>query len=301
MENLALSREIPKPTIRDWLLLFLVTAPILGPYSLLGMALVLISYPLMRQLDLYQEYFEDVVQRDEKQSLQELVDEVKTMKVEQVQDALEILSYRQIMQGQDLDLKLNLISMLGFNPNKDNVRIIKAALYDEDETIRVLAGTALQKMDDFFVMEILECQDKLEKKESTRDQEVEIRFKLARLYRDYLFSGLVPGDSYKLYLEKMVQAYALLFQKARTPREPMLEATEALLQLRETEMAGTFLNLLDMPETDDLRHFLAKTRFHFQKREFEEVGVLLSLLDPTVRDQNQKVKDSVYWWMQEQD
>ena len=91
----------------------------------------------------------------------------------------EIVSYEDTIKFGSEEEKIRLIGLLVFKPNKENVNIIKIALNDEIEIVRILASNTLQKMESIFEEKI-----KIEIKEENWKS-------VSLLYKGYIKSGLI--------------------------------------------------------------------------------------------------------------
>lgn len=100
--------------------------------------------------------------------------------------------------------------MLSFNPTKENVSLIKSALEDNIEMVRIPKHLRhSKKMDAMFVSKILELKEV---------QETDERFYLtaAQIYDDYIYSGLIAKENEDFYISKMLDYYKNGFESAKS-------------------------------------------------------------------------------------
>ena len=182
--------------------LFLISLLTLGIYGTVGTILCYISYYFLKLTSKKHE------KKEKNQEENPLVD-IRKVKVKSLNDTLMILNYRQILKGNDAKLKINLISLLLLNPGRENVNLVKEALNDDNEMVRILAANTLQRMEDYYVENISNLEKEL-KKHTNSKIKGKIYFELAKFIDEYIYSTLVPDDIVDFYKEKMF----LCFEKA---------------------------------------------------------------------------------------
>jgi hypothetical protein len=186
------------------------------------------------------------------------------MKMESLGDALEILSYQQIIRGSNFAIKLNLMSLLSFNPGRESVSLMRIALDDADETIRIVAGTTLQKMEDYYLTRILEQEGLNPLKRSDLE--------LGARYRDYLLSSLVPENDRPLYLKPMTEAYDRAFLESGKKPRILKEILEAGLDLNEPILSLKALKKWETEGHNLTEIAFLRARYHYLAKEYSKIS-----------------------------
>ena len=275
---------------------------------------------------------------------EDLMEEVSSLKKQKKKDshqirvkpmdqAIDILSYQQIIRGNNLDLKLKLMSLLALNPSEQSVRLLRQALDDSDETIRVLAGTCLEKLDDHFMTNVMKIQKQTEGEEDqpsqlagtfalTREKAIppseaaeqfhqvikagelkEIpsksrftKMELARGYRDYLCSGLVPEQSRAYFQDMMITSCFEALEENTTDKTVLKEVSSFAMEFRQLSLLRLSLDLYLKAGGEESDIIWEEARYLYEQHEFE--GVKKVLQNPIEMEQQLDIKEmrALHWW-----
>lgn len=192
--------------------------------------------------------------------------------------------------GQRQD-KINLIGLLSYTPNRHNVALIAKALKDSDETVRILASTAIQKMDDFFHSQI----SFLQKKIDSKDEQSIVYFELAKIYDDYIYSGLVPKESIDGYNTKMLHYYSLAFEKSMSDNQIIYNYLRALIRCGKILEAKDVLNKYIKLGASEESYKFWQAEIEFLEKNYKKSFEILNTLDNS-NIKNERLFKSCYWW-----
>jgi len=122
-------------------------------------------------------------------------------------DINKIRSYKQILYYGKVREKIELIGMVIYNPSADFVNLVRIALNDENETVRILSSTSLQKMESYYEEKINELKQKF--KESTNIKSTNFYFrKLIYTYSNFIDSTLIDASLKDVYIDKMFDEFS---------------------------------------------------------------------------------------------
>jgi hypothetical protein len=260
-------------------------------------------------------------------------DEKRKIRFKPLGEAFEILSYQQIIRGKDLDLKLKLMSLLALNPSEQSVSLLRLALDDSDETIRVLAGTCLEKLDDHFMTSVMKIGSKTDdEKVSSRDGligaylETEDRkippgqaaghfkkfmqqrldsftpsrdktsLELAKAYRDYLRSGLVPEQSRKHFRELLICHCFEGLEQNPSNTELFREVSAMAMEFKELSLLRLSLDLYLQANGDPAEIIWEEARYLYEQQEYK--GVKKVLKQELKNESNLGIREirALNWW-----
>ncbi len=268
-----------------WIYLLLISVLILGIFGIFGTLFSFFIYKTQKERKLASNLFKVEVEPDE-----DIV--INKFEIKPIEDRLNLLNYRQILKGEDVQLKINLISMLSFNPIRENVLLIKEALFDKNEMIRILASNSLQKMDDYYVNEITKLENKLKKDKSAKNY-----FELAKIYDEYIYSTLLPEDIVDFYTEKMLNYFEKAYNFSNKDKEISEKYIRACIRFnrlkKAEELIETHLKLY--PESISVRFW--KFDLLLKKGKFIEIKNMIREIDPDDVKKIPKLYKSYRWWI----
>ena len=134
--------------------------------------------------------------------LTEVLEKEKNVKF----DINRVKSYKQILYYGTVREKIELIGMVVYNPSSEFVDLIRIALEDEDETVRILSSTSLQKMESYYEDKIKEFQNKFQTFTQIRKKNLFFR-KLIFTYDKYIDSTLIDYYLKDIYIDKMFNEF----------------------------------------------------------------------------------------------
>jgi len=244
--------------------------------------------------------YENITKRSDREL--EILDSLKRFehyKSDTLDDRLDIVSYKEILEYGEREAKINLIGLLSFAPNKDHVELIRYALNDKDETVKILASTAMQKMDDFFSLKIATITKQIE---SSKEDRGGLYLELARANDDYLYSGLVPNESRVYYEERMFGAYKKAYEANPKKMEIFYAYLRALVRCERVEEADRLINSLGSISSSDEGLLFWMAELAYLRGDFDEVALTLKKTKPILGGQDtgsmqqKRLYKSRAWW-----
>jgi len=247
----------------------------------------------MPKYKLSNQYIDHILKKvDVKFEIEEELDRFKNVKVDRIIDRIDILSYKEILKGDDMSIKINLIGILTFNPTKEHIILLRMAQNDPIETVRILASTSLQRVDDFFVNKILT----LSKEISDGKGDLSLLYlQIASVYDDYIYSGLIAKDSIEFYIKIMISNYKKAFELDEENIEAHKKYIRALIRFKRLDEAIDMIleYLKTMPNDKFMLLWLADA--YFQKREFSKVKNIIENIEPN-QINGDTLRKSIVWW-----
>ncbi len=207
--------------------------------------------------------------------------DIKRLNIASVEDKLNILNYRQIIRGYDVKLKKNLISILSQNPSKENISLIRDALNDENEMVRILASTSIQKIDDYFISNIVELQKSVETDKNKLDiyKLSDIYFQIGQFYDEYIFSELVSSDIKPLYMDRMEYYYDLSYGLSGFKDEYLEKYIRACIRNKKIDKARRLIDYHLQLYPSSISVIFWKCDFYLQAGRYREIQSLLKNID----------------------
>lgn len=272
-----------------FLRLFVIGTLTTGPWGFFGAVFAWILTAFVPKKEISKEYTERILKkRGEDKDIALTLQKLSYKKTERLSDRLDILSYKEILASADEFQKINLIGMLSFNPTKENVSLIKSALDDNIEMVRILASTSLQKMDAMFVSKILEL------KEVDGDGE---RFYLtvAQIYDDYVYSGLIAKENESFYISKMLEYYKKGYESAKSD-EAAKKYIRALIRFGKIDEASSICKGFGEQKQNETAIKFWMAEICFKQKDFDGVKNILASVN------HEKIgfepyKKSIGWWV----
>lgn len=269
--------------------LFVIGTLTTGPWGFFGAIFAWILTVFVPKKNISKEYADKILRkRDEGKDIALTLQKLSYKKTERLADRLDILSYKEILASADEFQKINLIGMLSFNPTKENVSLIKSALEDNIEMVRILASTSLQKMDAMFVSKILELKEV---------QGTDERFYLtaAQIYDDYIYSGLIAKENEDFYISKMLDYYKNGFESAKSD-EAAKKYVRALIRFDKIDEAADVCSGFGEQKQNETAIKFWMAEICFKQKDFDGVKNILASVN------HEKIgfepyKKSIGWWV----
>jgi hypothetical protein len=281
-----------------WVVLFVSSIILLGFFGLFGFLLSYITFLLLPKDRLSNKYTDIVLKKaDVRFEIEEELDRFKNVKVDRVIDRIDILSYKEVIKGSDINVKINLIGILTFNPTKEHVILLRLAQLDPNETVRILASTSLQRMDDFFVNKILELSKSISE-EKKPNRLSKLYLEIAIVYDDYIYSGLIAKDSVDFYINTMLIDYKKAFELDPSNIEIQKKYIRASIRFKNLDYAIKLIEEYLQKHSNDKFMLLWLGDVYFQKRNFSKVKEIISSLNPKDMN-NETIRKSLVWWNEE--
>lgn len=196
---------------------------------------------------------------------------------------LDMLNYQEILiNGSDFE-KVNLISMLSFHPTARSVKLIQSALGDKNDGIRVIAATALQKMDHEYVTKIVKLQKELPGMELVLASTIDL----------YWRSGLMDETQEKRYLANALSMYE---KSEALDRNSRIARIRLAIDWKAQELAESLVDQELSLRIHDADFLLLKAECQYKRREFEEVRETLAKIDLGKLRTDRRIYDVYSWW-----
>lgn len=276
-----------------------VSTLFMGPFGFFGTLFAAVLAIVGSKKNVSAAYIDKILKkRDEKRDPAVLLAKLNYKKTERVADKLDILSYKELLATGDEFAKINLIGMLSFNPSKENVSIVRGALNDTEETVRILAATSLQKMDAAFVSKILELKELESGAEGFGAEEAQSYFgALGEVYDDYLYSGLIAKENERFYIASMLSCYKKAFEAKGVDRD-MRRYIRALIRFNRLDEAQRLCEeYADKNGVDEAMRFWMG-EIAYKKRDIEGLKTIFGGIDKNNLS-FEPYKKSYGWWMDE--
>lgn len=154
-----------------------------------------------------------------------------------VREQLDIQSFREILQGNNTELKRSVIEKLSQKDTCDDIQLLIRTLKDSDPEVRFYASAALKKIEENFEIRILAIKEKLK----AAPYSTEHNLALGKEYLKLCRSGLIEKNTRLFYLHKAWSAIENTLG-AINPLEVLLEAGKIKIELGEYEAGIAYLN-----------------------------------------------------------
>lgn len=279
-----------------WLISGVVFAIIMGPFGIAG---ILLSFLLSRFTEEDREQGLVHVDLDMPElSLDVQISKIKHHEKRTLEQQMDIVSYSRVMSSDDTQLKINLISILSAHVNKHHVDLLKEAVFDKNESVRILASTALQKLEDDLIQSIIDQKRLIDDKAAVRDIQAveELYFSLADTYDLYLSSGLVEVDSRDFFILRMLDCYIKVIEVNPHNKRSYEQLIDTYIIQRKTVEAKAYLEEYKKFWDEPIICKFWQAKIHFIDRDFEAVkGIMADIPKDSVREHKQ-FRSSMTWW-----
>ena len=194
------------------------------------------------------------------------------------------------MRAGSIEEKISLIGLLVFRPNKENVSFIRKAAEDDNDSVRVLANTALQKMEDLHINRIKNIEkdpDKLPK---------EKYYELIVAYDEYIFSGLIIEELKPKYINKVFT----LFEEADIHNTDDIRLIKTYIRYcvrndRLNKAERTINEYFDKINNKN-ELYVWQLEIAYKKGKYEEMKKILRQIDEKKLKHREKALKMYYFW-----
>lgn len=181
----------------NWLLILILFTLF---FQKIGFITIIISYIIFL---LFKEFSQKdsvnlFINNDTEGSILQKVEQYEFDIKEDIFDISKINSYQDILYSGTENEKIDLIGMVAFNPTKEFISLIRIALNDENEIVRILASNSLQKFENYFEEKI-----ELERKLFNENKNKKHILNLINIYDKYVSSTLLDEFLHKKYIDKI--------------------------------------------------------------------------------------------------
>lgn len=211
----------------------------------------------------------------------------------------DILRYEEILERGSMQDRMNLLSLLSREPNQRHVQLVKAAVFNEEESIRVLASKALQNMDEFFILQIEKWEkqlDELEKQNALDIEKLEVHIELARVFDDYLHSGLVASESREDLVEKLIKAHRQIYNDSGQNLSLSIAYLRCCVRYEFLEEGMELSSKLMNMYGNDIRILLWRAEILYLQRNFDELKKTIELAQESKEEIPARLQSMIDWW-----
>jgi len=146
---------------------------------------------------------------------------------------LDVESYSDILNGDNLELKRSVISKLSEDDKKEDIQLLQLTLKDPDPEIRFYASSGLKKIEENFQKEFLALKEEI----SYHPDSLSHNLMLGKEYFRFARSGLSDKTSERYYYEQAKDCLEKAYLIDKQNIDTALEYGKALIQLGEHEQA----------------------------------------------------------------
>lgn len=203
-------------------------------------------------------------------------------------DVTKLKSYKQILYYGTEKEKINLIGMVIYNPSSEFVELIRIALKDENETVRILASTSLQKMEDFYEDKIKGFENSL-KNEPTK---AHIIRDIVSTYHNYIESTLIDSSLKNIYIEKML---IRLQQVDLNSEESLKLYLKICVKYNKLHVVENVINELIKEKKLSNEYKFLIIEYYFKKLEFNRIYEILQTIDYSSLKDEKEIEAYEYW------
>ncbi len=281
-----------------WITSFVIFTLLLGYVGALGVVGAYIASRLYAKKELENSYSDYLFkQRSMELETVDELDRAQNTKDETSEELMDIISYKEILASEDEELKISLIGILVSNPSRENIALLKFAMSDANETIRIMASNSIQSIDDKYTLQMGKLLKEAKTARETHELEslYYIYLDLAKLYDEYFYSGLPSEEMRDFYLQKMFEFYEAADYLKPHHRWHIGGYVRALIKYDALEVAKSIIKW--MKETEGVSEELKvwEMEISFKERNFKELKEKLQ--DIELRDiKNGRLKKALEWW-----
>jgi hypothetical protein len=275
--------------MKKWLILLLVFGILFQVIGFLSVIFSFIIYQFLGRFGTKNHSIELFKKMDAQGDIFNKLDEVESDISQEIFDIQKIDSYKDILYFGTENDKIDLIGMVVFNPTKEFISLIKIALNDKNETVRILASNSLQKFENFFEDKIHSLKKDLKSKNDNK-----IYLELIKVYDRYIESTLLDSFLHSKYINEIFE----LFKKIKNIKEDEL-IYKSYLKLsikynKFNDLEDKLIYLIkDYPTCDNLFMII---EYYYKKSDFENIYKYLELINPK-NIKSTKQKNSYDFWI----
>lgn len=258
----------------------------LGPFATLGSMIMILILPKKSLVEEYSRFIsaEAVFSPSERMEYGLLQNQFETEE--------DITPYIDIMEGGDSVTKRNTINKVVQHPGPNSRMILNIGLEDPDHDIRFYAASALILLNDSFIKEFLELQNKINK--SPDDPHAYLD--LAMAYDRYCSWSLPEEEDLPNYIAKMRQAYEKVLQLFPENINAIIGLVRILLRNGELTKARSLVEkgLSHYPKSSNI--LLLYLRILYRKREFTQLRNLVNQFSIRFSNVAMEIQEAISYW-----
>ncbi len=217
------------------------------------------------------------------------IDQYEVEMNQEVFDINKLDSYKDILYNGQENEKIDLIGMVIFNPTKEFISLIRIALNDENETVRILASNSLQKFENFF-------DDTIEKliKEYKKTNDEKYLIDLIKTYDNYINSTLLDSFLHKKYINKI---FTLFNEIKNIESKKILYSLYLKLAVKynhDKDLETKLINFVQYNPSNENLFMICE--YFFKQSNIKEIYKYLKKINPKTL-KSQKFKNIYQFWM----
>lgn len=220
--------------------------------------------------------------------LTEVLEKEKNIKF----DINRVKSYKQILYYGTVREKIELIGMVVYNPSSEFVDLIRIALDDDDETVRILSSTSLQKMESYYEDKIKEFRKDYEISTIPRKKNLYFR-KLILTYDNYIDSTLIESYLKDIYINRMFKEFETI---SDIKKNKLILYVYIKMSVKYNKLEGIediILELIDKRDCTSDKFLLIE--FYYKQSNFTKLYEVLNSINID-KIKNIKQIDSYEYW-----
>lgn len=255
----------------SWIILFIIFGLFFQTIGLITITFSFIIFLIFKGF-LTKDSINLFIEKSTEGNLFQKIDKYEVDMNQEIFDIDKIDSYKDILYSGSENEKIDLIGMVVFNPTKEFISLIRIALNDENETVRILASNSLQKFENFFEEKIELLTKKFQ--ESNDDKYL---INLIKTYEKYIESTLLDDFLHKKYIDEIFS----LFKKIDN-LESKKEVYNLYLKLSikykcTNELETKLINFVQNNNTNENIFMICE--YFYKKSKFEQIYKYLEKVD----------------------
>lgn len=220
--------------------------------------------------------------------LSEIIEKEKDVKF----DINKYKSYKQILYYGTNREKIELIGMVVYNPSAEYVNLIRIALNDNDETVRILSSTSLQKMESYYEDKIKEYKNLLNNSKNEKEENINFR-KLIYTYSDFIESTLIDSSLKKLYINTMFEEFES-FLKLKEIKSILYTFISMSIKYNKLEGIEEIL-LKQIEESNKIGDKFLLIELYYKESKFSKLFEVLKTINKEELINKKQIESYEYW------
>ncbi len=180
---------------------------------------------------------------------------------------LDLESFADILNGTDLNLKRSVIEKLSEDDKKDNIRLLRKALKDQDPEIRFYASAGLKKIEENFQKYLMAIQKKLQ----SNPDSFENNLLLGNEYFRFARSGMLDRTTTNFYYEQSRKSLEKAVCLERDNEQSLLSLGKVYLQLEDYDAALDCLDKAHTCNPENWQILIWRCEVHYSARKYERI------------------------------
>ncbi|MFQ5646207.1 MAG: hypothetical protein ACE5GM_04695 [bacterium] len=204
----------------------------------------------------------------------------------------ELSPYIEILQGNDIDLKLSVIDKLSLDTDPKRVAMLKTALNDSNSEVKFTAAAGLRKLEDRFNIRIAELKKECRYMVTNDHSYAE----LGTTYDNYSYCGILDSETSRYYKELAIESFTRAISINPFAEDYYKNLGRLLLRTDNIEKAIDVLENGLKINHDSLKIKTWLIEYYYKQENFEKL-VTLSREIKLEELPSQQLKDVVTWWI----